>query len=297
MGAALGREFASARRIYAEADEILGFALSKLSWEGPTRELTLTENAQPAILANSIAVLAALRECGDLDFDIVAGHSLGEWTALVAAGALEFADALRLVRLRGKLMQGAVPEGKGAMAAIIGLTAREVIDVCALAAEGEIVTPANFNGAGQVVISGHALAVDRASRLAMERGAKRAVRLGVSAPFHTELMVRAADRLAEALAPIVCSAPKVPIISNVDAMPHVLADELKELLVRQVTKPVLWEECTLSLAADGVMRAYEIGTTRVLSPLVKRVAPTISMQFIGEAHEIRAWGGGSKWQS
>src|SRR5262245_19202811 len=217
MGRDLAHEYPVARQTYSEADEVLGFALSKLCFEGPEDELTLTRHTQPAILATSIAVLRALVERG-LAFDIVAGHSLGEWSALVAAGAVEFRDAVRLTYLRGSAMQEAVPAGQGAMAAVMGLDLAAIKAVCEKATRAdEVVEVANINGAGQVVVSGHSAAVDRAIAEAKAAGGKRAVRLAVSAPFHCSLMKPAAEQLAAALADVAIAEPRVPVVANVTA--------------------------------------------------------------------------------
>lgn len=289
MGRDLAVEFHVARRTFEEADAALGFALSKLCWEGPEDQLTLTANTQPAILTNSIAVLRTLQaERGAaFAFDVTAGHSLGEFSALVAAGALDFADAVRLVRLRGEAMQEAVPAGLGAMAALMGLDAAAVDEVCKEAAQGDVVSPANFNGAGQIVLAGHAGAVERAVGIAKQKGAKRAVMLQVSAPFHCSLMKPAADKLAAALATVTVREPRVPVMSNVLAQPHPGAAEIKELLVAQVTSPVCWEACVQALANDGVERAFELGSGAVLSGLVKRIAPAIKVTTVGEPHEVK----------
>jgi [acyl-carrier-protein] S-malonyltransferase len=284
MGAALARAFPAARRVFEEADEVLGFRLSRLCWEGPEAELTLTRNTQPALLATSIAVLRALEP----RFDACAGHSLGEWTALVAAGALPLADGLRLVRLRGGYMQEAVPAGVGAMAAILGLEADAVEAVCREAADGEVVAPANLNGAGQVVIAGHTAAVERAVALARQRGARRAVPLAVSAPFHCALMAPAAERLGAALAGVAVADPRVPVVTNVDAQPQTSGLHLKELLVQQVTRPVRWGESVKTLLDMGVARSLELGAGNVLTGLVKRIAPAIKAASIGEPEEVRA---------
>jgi [acyl-carrier-protein] S-malonyltransferase len=287
MGRELAREFEPARRTFEEADDALGFSISALCFDGPEDALTLTAHTQPAILANSIAVLRTLQAEKGLAFDVAAGHSLGEWSALVAAGALRFADAVRLVHLRGKAMQEAVPEGQGAMAALMGLEVADVEAVCAEAAAGQVCSSANENGAGQVVISGHAAAVDRAIALAKARGAKRAVKLQVSAPFHCALMQPAADALRAALAPIEVAAPAVPVVANVDAAPNRDAARIKPLLVQQVTAPVRWEACVQRLAQDGVRRAFELGSGKVLAGLVKRIAKDIAVDTIGEPHEVK----------
>lgn len=286
MGRALADAFPEARRTFAEADDVLGEKLSRLMLEGPDGELMLTQNAQPAILTNSIAVLRAL---GTVDFAFTAGHSLGEWTALVAAGALDFADAVRLVRLRGEAMQSAVPAGAGTMAAIMGLDAAAADAVCAEAAGDEVCTAANHNGAGQIVIAGHTGAVERAMALAKARGAKRAVLLQVSAPFHSPLMAPAAEKLAAALAGIEIRDPKVPVVANVDAEPALTAARVRENLVRQVTSPVRWEESVKRLAAEGVDRGLELGAGNVLAGLVKRISPTLRVTTIGEPEELRAF--------
>jgi [acyl-carrier-protein] S-malonyltransferase len=289
MGRDLALQFPEARAVYAEADDALGFAISTVCFEGPEADLTLTTNTQPAILTTSIAVFRVLSARG-LHCDAVAGHSLGEWTALVAAGALTLADAVRLTRLRGAAMQDAVPVGAGAMAALMGLSAEQVTAVCqSSSADGEPVEPANFNGAGQIVISGSAPAVDRAIEAARAAGAKRAVKLQVSAPFHCSLMKPAADAVAAALEPIAIVTPRVPVIANVTAEPTDDPATIKRLLVEQVTRPVRWEESVQRLAAMGVTRAYELGSGAVLKGLVKRIAETIEITTIGEPHEVEAW--------
>jgi [acyl-carrier-protein] S-malonyltransferase len=286
MGRDLAHGSAVAKQVYAEADDALGFAISTICFEGPEDTLTLTQNTQPAILTTSIAVFRALMERG-LKFDVVAGHSLGEWSALVAAGALELRDAVRLTHLRGTFMQEAVPVGTGGMAALMGLDAAACKTLCELASTAdEKVEPANFNGAGQIVISGNAAAVDRAVANAKAAGAKRAVKLSVSAPFHCSLMAPARERLAAALADVTISAPRVPVVANVTAQPTQDPAEIKRLLIEQVTAPVRWEESVQKLAAMGVNRAYELGSGAVLKGLVKRIAETIEISTIGEPHEV-----------
>jgi [acyl-carrier-protein] S-malonyltransferase len=285
MGRELALKFDVAKRTYEEADEVLGFALSKLCFEGPEDELTLTKHTQPAILTTSIAVFRVLKDKG-LAFDVVAGHSLGEWTALVAAGALELSDAVRLTHLRGQFMQEAVPVGQGAMAAIMGLDLAATRSVCEQASQpGEPVEPANLNGGGQIVISGHTAAVDRAIPAAKAAGAKLAKKLTVSAPFHCSLMKPAADRLAEALAGVTIAAPTVPVVANVTAEPTQDPARIKALLVQQVTATVRWEESIRAIAGLGVTRAYELGSGSVLKGLMKRIAETIEVTSIGEPHE------------
>jgi [acyl-carrier-protein] S-malonyltransferase len=289
MGRDLAIEFQTAKRTYEEADDALGFAISKLCWDGPEDDLTLTQNTQPAILTTSIAVFRVLRERG-LTFDVVAGHSLGEWSALVAAGALSLREAVKLTHLRGQFMQEAVPVGVGAMAAIMGLTLEKVREVCAKASTaGEAVEPANLNGGGQIVISGHTSAVDRAIPEAKAAGAKIAKKLSVSAPFHCSLMQPAQQRLSVAIADVVASVPSVPVVANVTAEPTSDPGQIKELLIRQVTAPVRWEESIQAIAKLGVTKAYELGSGAVLKGLVKRIAETIDVTTIGEPHEVTAF--------
>ncbi len=288
MGRDLAREFEPARRVFEEADEALGVPISRICFEGPEDELTRTENTQPAILTCSIAVLRALEAERGLRFDVAAGHSLGEWSALVAVGALALADAVRLVRLRGQAMQEAVPAGQGAMAAIMGLDPGQVEALCREAAEpGEVLSPANFNGANQIVISGHAGAVDRAVAAAKPRGAKRAVRLQVSAPFHCALMQPAAGRLRAALGGVTVAPLRAPVVANVDAQPNQDAGRVLDLLVAQVTAPVRWEESVQHLATAGVTRGIEVGAGSVLRGLVKRIAKEIQVTSVGEPHEVK----------
>lgn len=289
MGHGLAQAYEVARRTFEEADDVLGFSLSKLCFEGPDAELTLTKHTQPAILTTSIAVFRVLEQRG-LAFDFVAGHSLGEWTALVAAGALSLRDAVRLTHLRGTYMQEAVPVGQGAMAAIMGLDLAKVKAVCEKAsAPGEPVEPANLNGGGQIVISGHTAAVDRAIPEAKATGAKIAKKLAVSAPFHCSLMQPAADRLAAALAEVMVTAPKVPVVANVTAEPTQDAAQIRQLLVQQVTASVRWEESVQTLAKLGVTRGYELGAGTVLKGLVKRIADTLEVTAIGEPAEVEAF--------
>ena len=289
MGRDLALAHDVARKTYEEADQALGFPISKLCFEGPEDELTLTKNTQPAILTTSIAVFRCLLEKG-LTFDIVAGHSLGEWSALVAAGAIELRDAVRMTHLRGAFMQEAVPVGQGAMAAIMGLELAVLKAACEKASQpGQPVEPANMNGGGQIVISGHTDAIDRAITEAKAAGAKIAKKLQVSAPFHCSMMKPAADKLAEAMAGLTVSTPRVPVVANVTAEPTTDAARIKELLVQQVTAPVRWEESMQTVAKLGVTKAYELGSGAVLKGLVKRIAPTIEVTTIGEPHEVAAF--------
>jgi [acyl-carrier-protein] S-malonyltransferase len=289
MGRDLAREYPVAQQTFSEADEVLGFSLFQLCCEGPAEQLTLTKHTQPAILTNSIAVFRALLERG-MTFDIVAGHSLGEWSALVAAGALAFRDAVRLTYLRGSYMQEAVPAGMGAMAALMGLDLAAAKAVCEKASQAdEVVEVANINGGGQIVISGHAAAIDRALLEAKAAGGKRAVKLAVSAPFHCSLMKPAAEQLAAALADVAIAEPSIPVVANVTAEPTRDPAKIRELLIRQVTAPVRWESSIQAIAGLGVTRAYELGSGSVLKGLVKRIAETIDVTTIGEPHEVKAF--------
>ena len=289
MGRDLAIEHPLAKQTYEEADDVLGFALSKLCWEGPEDDLTLTKHTQPAILTTSIAVFRVLRDRG-LEFDITAGHSLGEWTALVAAGAITLRDAVRLTHLRGSYMQDAVPVGQGAMAALIGLDRETTRALCEDASQpGEPVEIANLNGAGQIVISGHVNAVDRAIEKSRFAGAKLAKKLPVSAPFHCSLMKPAADHLEVAMVGLPFAAPSVPVVANVTAEPTQDASQIQRLLIQQVTAPVRWEESIQLIAKLGATTAYELGSGAVLKGLVKRIAPTIAVTTIGEPHEVAAF--------
>ena len=275
MGKTLAAQFGVAQEVFREADDVLGFSLSKLCFEGPLDELTLTANTQPALLTTSWAMVRVIEGELGLHPSWVAGHSLGEFSALVAAGALRFADAVRVVRERGTAMQDAVPAGVGSMAAVLGLEAPEVDALCREAAGALVVSAANLNGAGQVVIAGHREAVERATTLAKERGAKRVVPLAVSAPFHCVLMEPAARRLQQALADVPVSAPRIPVITNVEAKPNMDAGRIKELLVRQVVSPVRWQESVEELARLGCTTAVEAGPGKTLSALVKRIAASM----------------------
>jgi [acyl-carrier-protein] S-malonyltransferase len=288
MGKALAERDAAARRTFDEADAALGYSISRLCFEGPAEELTLTANAQPAILACSIAALRCLEQETGLRPAVVAGHSLGEYSALVAAGALGFADAVRVVHLRGRYMQEAVPAGQGAMAALLGPSAEQAAALCEAAAEGEVLSPANFNGGGQIVIAGHAGAVQRAVARAKEHGAKRAIPLQVSAPFHCALMAPAAARLAETLRDIRFVDAAVPVVTNVGAEPNQEGERARALLVQQVTAPVRWEESVLCLARLGVRRALEIGPGKVLAGLVKRITKEIEVANVEGPDDVAA---------
>jgi [acyl-carrier-protein] S-malonyltransferase len=271
MGRDLAENFPAARRVFEEADEALGFAISKLCFEGEAEELALTENTQPAILTVSIAALRAMEAEGLPRPDYVAGHSLGEYSALCAAGALSLADAVRVVRRRGRYMQEAVPVGVGAMAAILGADWSVLVGACKEAqGEDEICAPANINSASQVVIAGHAAAVDRAIALLKERGAKRAVKLNVSAPFHCALMMPAQERLAADLERLEFRDLSVPLVTNADAALETKGEEAREALVRQVSSPVRWLEAVELLNSEGVEGFVEVGPGRVLSGLVRQ---------------------------
>lgn len=288
MGQALAAREPLARQTFEEADAALGFSLSRLCFEGPDSELALTAITQPAILTTSIAVWRVLEARG-LTFDVAAGHSLGEWSALVATGSLSLADAVKLTHLRGKAMQEAVPAGAGAMAALLGLSLEATAAACAeAAAPGEPVEPANLNGGGQIVISGAAAAIDRAIERAKAAGAKRAIKLQVSAPFHCSMMQPAAERLAAALAEVQLAAPRAPVVSNVLAQPSSDPVAIKELLVRQVTSAVRWEESVQAIAVLGVTRGLELGAGNVLKGIVKRISPEIEVTSIGTPEEIDA---------
>lgn len=294
MGKALMREFPVAARVFAEADDALAMGLSTLCFAGPEDTLKLTANAQPAILTTSIAALRVLEQEVGLSPVCVAGHSLGEYSALVAAGALTLADAVRIVRERGRLMQEAVPAGVGTMAALFGLSADEVGHVCAEAAQGETVSPANLNGGGQVVIAGHIDAVRRAVALAKTRGAKRAVELAVSAPFHCALLAPVAEGLARVLESVAIGPLKIGVIANVTATVNQDEHRIKDLLIHQITAPVRWEESMAQLRALGCAAAIEVGPGRVLAGLLKRIVPDLPCASFGdpvglaEAREVLA---------
>ena len=280
MGRELAEAFEVARHTFEEVDDALNQRLSRLMFEGPEADLTLTENAQPALMAVSIAVLRVLKDQGGLDLSkhaaFVAGHSLGEYSALCAAGAFTVADTARLLKLRGQAMQKAVPVGQGAMAALLGAELEQAQAIAADAAQNpagqnEVCTVANDNSSGQVVISGHAEAIDRAILIAAERGLKRTVRLPVSAPFHCPLMQPAADAMAEALAAVTIGAPEVPVVANVTASAVSDPNEIRRLLVEQVTGMVRWRESVLYMKEQGVDTLVELGSGKVLSGLAKRI--------------------------
>ena len=270
MGRELAENFTAAREVFAAADAALGFSLSKLCFEGPAEELQLTANTQPAILTVSAAAAMVLRE-KVAPPAFVAGHSLGEYSALVVAGALSLADAVRLVRKRGQYMQEAVPVGVGAMAAVLGLDGSVLDEVCREAAQGEVVSPANLNSPGQVVIAGNAAAVTRAAELAKGRGAKRAIMLNVSAPFHCALMKPAQERLSVDLDDTAVSDPQVPLVNNVSAQVVTSAAAIREGLKQQVTSPVRWEQSVRRMREEGIELFVEVGPGKVLSGLVRQI--------------------------
>jgi [acyl-carrier-protein] S-malonyltransferase len=290
MGKALADAFAPARMVFAEVDDALGQNLSQIIFEGPADELTLTANTQPALMAVSLATIRVLEAEAGLDLGkhalFVAGHSLGEYSALAAAGALSISDTARLLRIRGDAMQKAVPVGEGAMAALLGLEFEQAAEIARDAAQGEVCDPANDNGGGQVVVSGTKAAVERAVALATERGAKRAVMLPVSAPFHCALMAPAADAMREALAGATINAPVVPVVANVAAGPVSDPEAIRDALVRQVTGTVRWRESVAFMADQGVTQFFEIGAGKVLTGLAKRIAPGATGLAVGTPDDI-----------
>ena len=282
MGKSLAEASPAARSVFAEADEALGYPISKLCWEGPEEQLRLTEHTQPALLTVSVAALACLREGGVPEPDYVAGHSLGEYSALVAAGGLRFGDAVRIVRNRGRYMQEAVPAGEGAMAALLRLPEEKLETVLAEAGQGQVVSAANLNSPDQVVIAGHAAAVTRAMELAKAAGAKRAVLLAVSAPFHCDLMEPAGRRLAADLSAVAFADLNVPLINNVAAKVVGTAEEARGGLIEQVPSPVRWRDSIRKLADLGVTSCVEVGPGAVLSGLLRANAPEAESFKFGE---------------
>ena len=288
MGKDLAENFPVARQVFEEANDALGMDLAGLCFNGPEEDLKLTTNTQPAILTTSIAALRVLQQETGLVPIYAAGHSLGEYSALVCAGGLEFADAVRIVRQRGSFMQEAVPVGVWAMAAILGLEGADLDAVCQEAAQGEVVAPANFNSPGQVVIAGHAGAVERAMELAKARGAKRALPLPVSAPFHCALMTPAGERLRNVLGGIAVGTLAVPVVSNVEAQPNQNASRIRDLLVAQVSAPVRWDESVQTMNQLGVDRFVEIGPGKVLAGLVKRIVKGVTAQNIEDCASLKS---------
>jgi len=295
MGKALAEAFPQARAVFDEVDAALGDHLSRLMFEGPEAELTLTANAQPALMAVSLAAVRVLEAHAGLDLardaKFVAGHSLGEYSALAAAGALGLADTARLLRLRGQAMQAAVPVGEGAMAALLGAELEQGRDIAAQAAAalGAVCQVANDNGGGQIVLSGAKTAVVKAMEIAKEKGIKRAVLLPVSAPFHCALMRPAADAMREALAGARISAPSVPVVANVTAAPVTNPEDIRRLLVEQVTGAVRWRECMAFIAGQGVTKFIECGAGKVLAGLLKRIAPRAAAVSVGAPADLAAY--------
>ena len=291
MGAALAEASRSARDVFDEVDEALGQGLFRLMREGPDELLRLTENAQPAIMANALAVFTALTRDGGIELEkaaqFVAGHSLGEYSALSSAGAFDLPTTAKLLKLRGQAMQAAVPVGVGAMAALLGADVKLAQRIADAAADGEVCTVANDNDPGQVVISGHKDAIDRAVAIAKDMGAKRAVLLPVSAPFHCPLMQPAADAMAEALAATIIEPPHVPLYANVTAAPATDPSEIERLLVEQVTGMVRWRESVAAMAAAGVEEFVELGG-KVLGPMVKRIAPEAKVTSVVTIDDVEA---------
>ena len=289
MGRDLAEAYPAARAVFDEVDDALGEKLSALIWEGEQDQLTLTENAQPALMATSMAALRALEAEGIsiADVSYVAGHSLGEYSALCAAGTFSVADTARLLRRRGKAMQAAVRVGDGAMAAILGLGIDDVRAIAEEAAQGAVCAAANDNDPGQVVVSGHLQAVERAAALAKERGAKRALMLPVSAPFHCDLMEPAAREMASALSEVVMNDPSVPVVANVLARPCSVATDISSLLVEQVTHSVRWRESVDWMATDGGVTAFwEIGAGKALSGMIRRIAKGAETRAVGTAADV-----------
>ena len=293
MGKALAEAFPRARAVFDEVDAALSQKLSTVMFEGPAEELTLTANAQPALMAVSLAVMRVLEAEAGLDLArdavFVAGHSLGEYSALAAAGTFSIADTARLLRIRGEAMQSATPVGVGAMAALLGLDEAAAAEVAREGAQGQVCDVANDNGGAQVVVSGHKAAVERAVALAPGKGAKRAVMLAVSAPFHCALMAPAAEAMRKALAAVEMRPPAVPVVANVEAAPLTDPAAIRDALVRQVTATVRWRESVAYMAGQGVDRFYEFGSGKVLTGLVKRIAPGATGTAVGTPEDVAAF--------
>ncbi|WP_425050367.1 ACP S-malonyltransferase [Psychromarinibacter sp. S121] len=290
MGQALAEAYPAAKAVFDEVDAALGESLSALIWDGDIETLTLTKNAQPALMATSLAAMAALKAEGvTVDAaDFVAGHSLGEYSALAAAGAISIADTARLLRTRGTAMQEAVPVGEGAMAALLGLDFAKAAEVAEAAAQGEVCAAANDNDPGQVVVSGAKAAVERAVELAKEAGAKRAVMLPVSAPFHCALMAPAAAVMADALAQVEIATPKVPVVANVRAEAVSEPEVIRQLLVEQVTGSVRWRESVAWMVGQGVTETWEIGAGKALTGMVRRIERSVATNTVGTPEEVQA---------
>lgn len=288
MGKELAENFQVARHVFQEADDALGFKLSAICFSGSEDELKLTANTQPAILTASIAVLRVLEQESGLKGEYLAGHSLGEYSALVCSGALGFADAVRTVRARGSFMQEAVPVGTGSMAAMLSIEKDVLEEICRDAAQGDVVSPANFNSPGQIVIAGSVTAVARAIEIARERGFRKSMLLPVSAPFHCALMKPAAERLAPVLDAINYGEMSAPVVSNVEATANKDRGRVRDLLVRQVCAPVLWEQSVIEMAALGVTRCIEVGPGKVLSGLVKRISKDVMTANVEDLSTFKA---------
>ncbi|EAT15929.1 ACP S-malonyltransferase [Desulfuromonas acetoxidans] len=288
MGKELSENFSVAREVFEEANDALGFDLAKMCYEGPEEDLKLTANTQPAILTMSVAALRVLQQESDLQADFVAGHSLGEYSALVASGGMTFADAVCTVRQRGTFMQQAVPVGEGAMAAVLGVDGETLEKICAEAAGDQIVSPANFNSPGQIVIAGHTAAVERAIELAKENGAKKAMPLPVSAPFHCALMKPAGEQLAGVLDAVTLSALAIPVVTNVEASANSDMARVKSLLVSQVSAPVRWDESVRYMVEQGVERFIEIGPGKVLCGLIKRIERRMPVANVENLASLKA---------
>ncbi|WP_316348552.1 ACP S-malonyltransferase [Desulfuromonas acetoxidans] len=288
MGKELSENFSVAREVFEEANDALGFDLAKMCYEGPEEDLKLTANTQPAILTMSVAALRVLQQESDLQADFVAGHSLGEYSALVASGGMTFADAVCTVRQRGTFMQQAVPVGEGSMAAVLGVDGETLEKICAEAAGDQIVSPANFNSPGQIVIAGHTAAVERAIELAKENGAKKAMPLPVSAPFHCALMKPAGEQLAGVLDAVTLSALAIPVVTNVEASANSDMARVKSLLVSQVSAPVRWDESVRYMVEQGVERFIEIGPGKVLCGLIKRIERRMPVANIENLASLKA---------
>jgi len=288
MGKELAETFPVARQIFEEADDALGLKLSAICFSGSDEQLRLTANTQPAILTTSIAVLRVLQQETGVQADFLAGHSLGEYSALVCSGALSFADAVRTVRARGTFMQEAVPVGTGTMAAMLSIEKEELEDICREAAQGEVVSPANFNSPGQIVIAGSTAAINRAIEIAKGRGFRKAMLLPVSAPFHCAMMKPAADRLSDVLEAITVSEMTLPVIANATAQPNADREQVRALLVTQVCAPVLWEQSVTAMVGLGVTRFVEIGPGKVLCGLVKRITKETEQVNIEDIAGLKA---------
>jgi [acyl-carrier-protein] S-malonyltransferase len=290
MGKDLADNFPAARKVFEEVDEALGFHISRLCFEGTAENLQLTENTQPAILSVSVAGLRTMEAEGLPPPDYVAGHSVGEYSALVAAGALSLADAVKTVRARGRYMQEAVPAGQGAMAAVLGAELNEIEKVCREASQGQVCAPANINSSNQVVIAGNTEAIDRAIALLKEKGAKRVVKLNVSAPFHCTLMIPAQERLATDLAALSLDDLRIPLVSNVDAAEVRKADDARESLVRQVSSPVRWLESVELLISKGIGTFVEVGPGKVLSGLMRQISREVRSLNVEDIASLKMTG-------